>query len=143
MCAMMQKLRMRAWGVATAVNGIEARWVVRGARPAERLPAAAEERGRPASRASGQPWYPARQRDLAPLGSSKRLPKQTPFCRHREKGTRRRGKVISTFRARTRWAVAAAGAALLVAACGGSSTSSGGTTFKGTKNLGLSIAITG
>lgn len=39
---------------------------------------------------------------------------------------------------------AAAGAAmLLVAACGGSSTTSGTTTFKGTKKIGLSIALTG
>jgi len=43
-----------------------------------------------------------------------------------------------------RWAVAAAAAVALVAACGGASTSSSGaTTFKGTKKLGLSIAITG
>src|SRR4029077_7892314 len=42
-----------------------------------------------------------------------------------------------------RW-MAAAGAALMVlAACGGSSSSGGSVTFKGTKNIGLSIALTG
>jgi branched-chain amino acid transport system substrate-binding protein len=42
-----------------------------------------------------------------------------------------------------RW-MAAAGAALMVlAACGGSSSSGGAVTFKGTKNIGLSIALTG
>ena len=45
---------------------------------------------------------------------------------------------------RMRWAIAAGVALLVVAACGGASTSSSGTTsFKGTKKLGLSIAITG
>jgi branched-chain amino acid transport system substrate-binding protein len=43
-----------------------------------------------------------------------------------------------------RWGLAAVVALLVVAACGGASTSgSGATTFKGTKKLGLSIAITG
>jgi len=53
--------------------------------------------------------------------------------------------VISMVRTQARWGAAAAVAALLVvAACGGTSSStSGGTSFKGTKNLGLSIAITG
>lgn len=42
-----------------------------------------------------------------------------------------------------RW-MAAAGAALMVlAACGGNSSSGGAVTFKGTKNIGLSIALTG
>jgi branched-chain amino acid transport system substrate-binding protein len=43
-----------------------------------------------------------------------------------------------------RWALAAVVALLVVAACGGASTTgSGATSFKGTKKLGLSIAITG
>jgi branched-chain amino acid transport system substrate-binding protein len=47
-------------------------------------------------------------------------------------------------RRQVRWLLAAAAALLVVAACGGASTSSSGTTtFKGTKKLGLSIAITG
>jgi branched-chain amino acid transport system substrate-binding protein len=51
---------------------------------------------------------------------------------------------MSNVRRRIRWAVAAGAALLVVAACGGASTSSSGTTsFKGTKKLGLSIAITG
>ena len=42
-----------------------------------------------------------------------------------------------------RW-IAAAGAALLLAgACGGSTSGGGATSFKGTKNVGLSIALTG
>jgi len=55
--------------------------------------------------------------------------------------------VISSFRQHARWATAAfALAALTVAAaCGGSSGgNTGGTTsFKGTKNIGLSTALTG
>ena len=53
--------------------------------------------------------------------------------------------MTSILRTQMRWAAAALGAALLVAgACGGSSsTTSGGTSFKGTKMLGVSIAITG
>ena len=51
---------------------------------------------------------------------------------------------MSMVRRHLRWALAAAVALLVVAACGGASTSSSGTTtFKGTKKLGLSIAITG
>jgi branched-chain amino acid transport system substrate-binding protein len=50
--------------------------------------------------------------------------------------------VISTLRIQARWAVLALAAALALAACGGSG-SSGTTSFKGTKKLGLSIAITG
>lgn len=43
-----------------------------------------------------------------------------------------------------RWAGSVAAAMLMVAACGGSSNTGGGTvTFKGTKNIGLSIALTG
>jgi branched-chain amino acid transport system substrate-binding protein len=42
-----------------------------------------------------------------------------------------------------RWAVVALAAALAVAACGGSGTSNGTTSFKGTKKLGLSTALTG
>ena len=62
-----------------------------------------------------------------------------------EKGTQEERILISFCRAQIRWAAVAASAALLVAAaCGGnSSTSSGTTTFKGTKNVGLDIAITG
>ena len=41
-----------------------------------------------------------------------------------------------------RWSAVAAAALLVLAACGGS-TNSGGTSFKGTKNIGLSIALTG
>ena len=52
--------------------------------------------------------------------------------------------MISHLGRRMRWAVAAGVALLVVAACGGASTSTSGTTsFKGTKKLGLSIAITG
>ncbi len=53
--------------------------------------------------------------------------------------------MTSILRTQMRWAATALGAALLVAgACGGSSgTTSGGTSFKGTKMLGLSTAITG
>jgi branched-chain amino acid transport system substrate-binding protein len=52
--------------------------------------------------------------------------------------------VISSLRKRSRWAVLAAAALLALAACGGTSGSSGGaTSFKGTKKLGLSTAITG
>jgi branched-chain amino acid transport system substrate-binding protein len=53
--------------------------------------------------------------------------------------------VVSTARNQMRWlAAAAVAAALVVAACGGTSSSTtGGTSFKGTKNLGLSIALTG
>lgn len=47
-------------------------------------------------------------------------------------------------RRQMRWAVAAVAALAVVAACGGTSTSSSGaTSFKGTKKIGLSIAITG
>ena len=53
--------------------------------------------------------------------------------------------MVSLVRTPIRWATAAAMLALLVvAACGGtSSSSSGATSFKGTRNLGLDIAITG
>jgi len=52
--------------------------------------------------------------------------------------------VISNVRRQMRWALAATVALLVVAACGGaSSSSSGATSFKGTKKVGLSIAITG
>lgn len=52
--------------------------------------------------------------------------------------------MIANVRRQMRWALAAVVALLVVAACGGASTSgSGATTFKGTKKLGLSIAITG
>ena len=54
-------------------------------------------------------------------------------------------ELVSLVRTPMRWAGAAAAAALLVvAACGGTSSSSSGTTsFKGTRNVGLDIAITG
>jgi branched-chain amino acid transport system substrate-binding protein len=42
-----------------------------------------------------------------------------------------------------RWAATVAVAALFVAACGGESNTGGPVTFKGTKNIGLSIALTG
>lgn len=52
--------------------------------------------------------------------------------------------MIANVRRQMRWGLAAVVALLVVAACGGASTSgSGATTFKGTKKLGLSIAITG
>ncbi len=53
--------------------------------------------------------------------------------------------MIPSVRRQMRWAVVAAAALLVVAACGGSgsSTSTGSTTFKGTKKLGLSVALTG
>ena len=52
--------------------------------------------------------------------------------------------MVSLVRNQMRWAMAAATALLVVAACGGTSTSGSGTTsFKGTRNLGLDIAITG
>lgn len=51
---------------------------------------------------------------------------------------------MKTTRRHVRWAVILATAAMVVAACGGSTGSgSGGTSFKGTKKVGLSIAITG
>ena len=42
-----------------------------------------------------------------------------------------------------RWAATVAVAAMVVAACGGSNSGNGTVTFKGTKNIGLSIALTG
>jgi branched-chain amino acid transport system substrate-binding protein len=52
--------------------------------------------------------------------------------------------VTPLIRRQLRWAVAAVAALAVVAACGGASTSgSGATSFKGTKKIGLSIAITG
>lgn len=42
-----------------------------------------------------------------------------------------------------KWTAAAGAAMLLVAACGSTTTSNGTTSFKGTKNIGLSIALTG
>jgi branched-chain amino acid transport system substrate-binding protein len=52
--------------------------------------------------------------------------------------------LISIVRRQTRWAVVAVAALVVVAACGGATSSSSGTTsFKGTKKVGLSIAITG
>lgn len=52
--------------------------------------------------------------------------------------------MIANVRRQMRWGLAAVVALLVVAACGGASTSgSGATTFKGTKKLGLSTAITG
>ena len=52
--------------------------------------------------------------------------------------------MISIVRRQLRWALAATVALLVVAACGGASSSgSGSTSFKGTKKVGLSIAITG
>jgi ABC-type branched-subunit amino acid transport system substrate-binding protein len=50
----------------------------------------------------------------------------------------------SLVRTPMRWGAAAVTAALLVvAACGGTTSSSSGTSFKGTRNIGLDIAITG
>jgi branched-chain amino acid transport system substrate-binding protein len=46
-------------------------------------------------------------------------------------------------RKQARWAISALAALLVVAACGGAGSSGGTTSFKGTKNLGLSIALTG
>ncbi len=52
--------------------------------------------------------------------------------------------MISSLRKQVRWAGLAVAVMVAVAACGGSGGSSSGTTsFKGTKKLGLSIAITG
>src|SRR5215472_9700748 len=54
-------------------------------------------------------------------------------------------KVTSGVRVRTRVMATAItlAAVVLAAACGGSSTGSGSQSFKGTKNIGLSIALTG
>lgn len=57
---------------------------------------------------------------------------------------RRRGELVPLVRTPKWWAAAVAAALFVVAACGGtSSSSSGSTSFKGTRNIGLDIAITG
>jgi branched-chain amino acid transport system substrate-binding protein len=53
-------------------------------------------------------------------------------------------ELVSLVHAPKRWAgVLAAAALVVVAACGGTTSSSSGTSFKGTRNIGLDIAITG
>src|SRR5215467_14473705 len=53
-------------------------------------------------------------------------------------------ELVSLVRTPKRWAgVLVAAALVVVAACGGTSSSSSGTSFKGTRNVGLDIAITG
>src|SRR5215471_16792477 len=117
MCAMMQKLRMRACGVATATNGTDRR------------------RG----------GYRARQPLLAPLGCvSMRAQVRRSHIANGEKASPGGEELVSLVRTPKRWAgVLVAAALVVVAACGGTSSSSSGTSFKGTRNVGLDIAITG
>src|SRR5215831_3306270 len=63
---------------------------------------------------------------------------------NRERASPGGEELVSLVRTPMRWGAFAFAAALLVAAaCGGTSSSSSGTSFKGTRNLGLDIAITG
>src|SRR5215831_15272606 len=63
---------------------------------------------------------------------------------NRERASPGGEELVSLVRTPMRWGAFAFAAALLVAAaCGGTSSSSSGTSFKGTRNIGLDIAITG